>query len=155
MRVRDVVAVVGIVLAFMTIADWKYRHPRELTWLSSDGNFHLGAEYDEIARAIRSGRGFSDPFKVESGPTAWMAPVLPYVLAGLYWVSGDNRETVVELVLLIKALVLVLTGLLVVREGRRIGRVWLTYLVLIAGFATHFHQMFQRTHDVWLARYCQ
>ena len=149
-RLHDVIAVMGIVLAFMTVADWKYSHPQQLTWLRLDCNSHLGAEYNDIARAIRSGRGFSDPFQVESGPTAWMAPVLPYVLAGLYWVSGDNRETVVELVLLIKGLVLVLTGLLVVREGRRIGRVWLAYLVLIAGFATHFHQMFQRTHDVWL-----
>ena len=151
MRVRDVVTVVGTVLAFLAVADWKYHDPQQLTWLRLDSNFHLGTEYDEIARAIRSGRGFSDPFKVESGPTAWMAPVLPYVLAGLYWVFGDNRETVVELVLLIKALVLVLTGLLVVREGRRIGRVWLAYLGSHRRFRdAHFHQMFQRTHDIWL-----
>ncbi len=150
MRIRDLIAVVGIVLAFTAVADFKYRHPDQLEWLRRDNNQHLGAEYDEIARAVRSGRGFSDPFREPSGPTAWMPPVLPYVLAGLYWAADDDRQVVEELIVSIKTLVLVLTGLLVVREGRRLGHPWLTYLILIGGFATHFYRLFQCTHDVWL-----
>lgn len=149
-RARDVLVVGGILLVFMAIADWRFRHPGPSKWLASDVNDHLGAEYDEIARAIRGGRGFADPFCEPSGPTAWMAPVLPYIQAGLYWVTGDDRELVIELVLVIKYLVLLLTGAIIARESRRLGRVWLGYGVFVVGLAAHFHGMFQRTHDEWL-----
>ena len=150
LKVRDLIAVSGIIIVFATIADWRYRHPGDSIWFESDYNVHLGAEYDEIARAIRAGRGFSDPFRVPSGPTAWMPPALPYVLAGLYWVTGDNREIVVEIVICIKCLIVAFTCLIVVRESRRLGRGWLGYVVVVAGLATHFHAMFQRTHDEWI-----
>lgn len=147
---RDVVAVGGILIAFAAVADWRYRHPGESIWFEADYNVHLGAEYDEIARAIRAGRGFSDPFRVQSGPTAWMPPALPYILAGLYWIAGDDREVVVGMVLGVKYLVLAFTCLIVISESRRLGRCWLGYIVVTAGLATHFHAMFQRTHDEWL-----
>ncbi|NLE56483.1 MAG: hypothetical protein GX617_16215 [Lentisphaerae bacterium] len=149
-RIVDIVAVGAILLAFATIADWRYRHPVESRWFDSDYNDHLGAEYDEIAHAIRAGRGFSDPFRTPSGPTAWMAPIMPFTLAGLYWVAGDDRQLVVELVLGIKYAVLLLTGLIVVGEARRLDRQWLGYAVVVVTLATHFHAMFQRTHDEWL-----
>lgn len=149
-KVRDLIAVGGIILAFAAVADWRYRHPGDSIWFEADYNVHLGAEYDEIARAIRAGRGFSDPFRVRSGPTAWMPPALPYILAGLYWLAGDDREVVVEMVVGLKCLILAFTCLIVVREARRLGRSWLGYVVVVAGLATHFHAMFQRTHDEWL-----
>lgn len=44
---------------------------------------HLGAEYFHIARALADGRGFSDPFGEATGPTAWVPPVFPALIAGL------------------------------------------------------------------------
>jgi hypothetical protein len=149
-KVRDALAVGGILLLFMWVADWRFRHPGPSEWLAFDANDHLGAEYDEIARAIRAGRGFSDPFRVPTGPTAWMAPVMPYVLAAIYWASGDDRGVVVEVVLVVKYFVLLLTGIIVTGEARRIGRAWLGHAVFILGLTAHFHGMFQRTHDEWL-----
>ena len=149
-RIRDVVAVAGIVLAFMAVADWRQRHPGPPGWLKNDLNDHLGAEYNEIALAIRSGRGFSDPFRVPSGATAWMPPVLPYFMAGLYWITGDDRGGVVEIIISLKAWVVMLTGLIVIYQARRLGRVWLGYAVLALGLSANFYALFQRTHDVWL-----
>src|ERR1700677_4801040 len=40
---------------------------------------HLGGEHRSIAQALSSGRGFADPFNEPSGPTAWVAPILPVV----------------------------------------------------------------------------
>src|SRR5579871_4832196 len=37
-------------------------------------NAHLGAENWEIAKAIYAGRGYADPFREPTGPTAWMSP---------------------------------------------------------------------------------
>jgi len=47
-----------------------------------------GYETGRIARAIASGRGFSDPFFAQTGPTAWMGPIYPYILAGVFKVFG-------------------------------------------------------------------
>ena len=146
-KARDALAVGGILLLFKWVADWRFRHPGPSEWFAFDANDRLGAEYDEIARAIRAGRGFSDSFRVPTGPTAWMAPVMPSVLAAIYWASGDDREIVVEVVLVVKCFVLLLTGLIVTGEARRIGRAWLRHAVFVLGVTAHFHGMFQRTHD--------
>jgi len=37
----------------------------------------FGYETGGIARAISTGRGFSDPATVGGGPTAWMTPLYP------------------------------------------------------------------------------
>jgi 4-amino-4-deoxy-L-arabinose transferase-like glycosyltransferase len=48
----------------------------------------FGYETGRIARAIATGRGFSDPVTVGGGPTAWMTPVYPYLVAGVFKLFG-------------------------------------------------------------------
>ena len=55
---RDAIAVGGFLILFMLVADWRFRHPDPSQWFAFDPNDHLGAEYDEIARAIRAGPCF-------------------------------------------------------------------------------------------------
>jgi 4-amino-4-deoxy-L-arabinose transferase-like glycosyltransferase len=45
-------------------------------------------ETGHIAYSIASGKGFSSPFQRDSGPTAWLAPVYPYILAGIFKLFG-------------------------------------------------------------------
>jgi 4-amino-4-deoxy-L-arabinose transferase-like glycosyltransferase len=45
-------------------------------------------EAGHIAYSIASGKGFSSPFQKDTGPTAWLAPVYPYLLAGIFKVFG-------------------------------------------------------------------
>jgi len=45
-------------------------------------------ETGHIAYSIASGKGFSSPFQRDSGPTAWFAPVYPYILAGIFKLFG-------------------------------------------------------------------
>ena len=48
-----------------------------------------GAETGAVAAAIAEGRGFSSPLPmVRTGPTAWFAPVYPYLLAGIFILFG-------------------------------------------------------------------
>jgi 4-amino-4-deoxy-L-arabinose transferase-like glycosyltransferase len=51
-------------------------------------HFPFGYETGRIARAIASGRGFSDPLSIQTGATAWMAPLYPYVVAGMFKIFG-------------------------------------------------------------------
>src|SRR5438876_448985 len=77
-----------------------------------NNNNQLGAEYWNIASALVSGRGFADPFQEQTGPTAWMAPVLCWVLAGLHWLAADDKEALVALFVLLQDLALIGTGFL-------------------------------------------
>jgi hypothetical protein len=45
-------------------------------------------ETGHIAYSIATGKGFSSPFQRDTGPTAWLAPVYPYVLAGIFKLFG-------------------------------------------------------------------
>jgi len=53
----------------------------------------FGYETGRIARAIASGRGFSDVADVGSGPTAWMTPLYPYLAAGVFKLFGIYSAT--------------------------------------------------------------
>ncbi len=48
----------------------------------------FGYETGRIARAIALGRGFADPLFGHTGPTAWMTPGYPYLLAGIFKLFG-------------------------------------------------------------------
>jgi MFS family permease len=45
-------------------------------------------ETGHIAYSIANGKGYSSPFQRDSGPTAWLAPVYPLVLAGIFKIFG-------------------------------------------------------------------
>ena len=45
-------------------------------------------ETGNIAYALSEGKGFSNVFRQETGPTAWLTPVYPLLLAGIFRVFG-------------------------------------------------------------------
>jgi 4-amino-4-deoxy-L-arabinose transferase-like glycosyltransferase len=47
-------------------------------------HWRCGGEAGRIARSIVQGEGFSNPLFGKTGPTAWLAPVFPYILAGVF-----------------------------------------------------------------------
>src|SRR5262249_30770970 len=46
-------------------------------------------EAGNIANALAQGRGFSDAFRNPTGPTAWLAPVYPSILAAIFRIFGQ------------------------------------------------------------------
>lgn len=53
-----------------------------------DNGFSFGWEMGRIGRAIALGNGFSDPFDGHTGPTAWEPPLYPYLIAGVFRLTG-------------------------------------------------------------------
>jgi hypothetical protein len=45
-------------------------------------------ESGNIAVSLASGHGFASPFRVDTGPTAWMTPLYPMLLAGIMRIFG-------------------------------------------------------------------
>jgi asparagine N-glycosylation enzyme membrane subunit Stt3 len=71
-----------------------------------------GGEVSQIARSIVLGRGFGNPLGIViTGPTAWLCPVYPYIVAGAYKLAGIYT---VKSRLLLLALNCVFAGLTVV-----------------------------------------
>ncbi len=51
-------------------------------------HWRFGGEAGRIARSITQGQGFSSPLFGNTGPTAWLGPVYPYLLAGIFKLLG-------------------------------------------------------------------
>lgn len=63
------------------------------TYVQQHSRQALGAipflfEPGNIAFSLYSGNGFASPFRVDTGPTAWMTPVYPSLLAGIFHLFG-------------------------------------------------------------------
>src|SRR5258706_6341522 len=51
-------------------------------------HFGFGWETGRIARSIAEGNGFSSAIHGTTGPTAWVAPLYPYLVAGVFRLFG-------------------------------------------------------------------
>lgn len=68
-------------IAYMTLAHtYRFRPYQD--------HFHFGWEMGRIGRALASGYGYADPFAGHTGPTAWVPPLYPLLLAGVFKIFG-------------------------------------------------------------------
>ncbi len=51
-------------------------------------HFPFGYEMGRIARALATGYGYADPFYGHTGPTTWVTPLYPLLLAGVFKLFG-------------------------------------------------------------------
>jgi len=113
----------------------------------------FGEPYN-IARALHRGEGFANPFGDRVGPTAWVAPVYPAILAGLLWLGDGDRDRVTAGLICFHVLVLMGTGILVLALARQTTqRLGVTVLGVVFFLATlyHFRYWFQHVDDPWLS----
>ena len=54
----------------------------------AEDHLQFGWEMGRIARALVTGFGYADPFTGHSGPTAWVPPLYPLLLAGVFKIFG-------------------------------------------------------------------
>jgi 4-amino-4-deoxy-L-arabinose transferase-like glycosyltransferase len=64
-------------------------------------HWRLGGEAGRIARSIAQGEGFSNPLFGKTGPTTWLAPAFPFLLAAIFKIFGvySNTSAIVALTL--------------------------------------------------------
>jgi len=86
----------------------------------SRDHWHFGYETGRIARSIVQGKGFSSPLFAETGPTAWMSPVYPYLVASVFKVFGIYTTASAVVLLSLNALTSALTCIPIFFIARRI-----------------------------------
>lgn len=69
----------------------------------------FGYETGRIARSVATGHGFGNPLFAPSGPSAWIAPVYPLLLAGLFKIFGVYSTASAVMILFFNSLVTALT----------------------------------------------
>jgi 4-amino-4-deoxy-L-arabinose transferase-like glycosyltransferase len=79
----------------------------------------FGCEVGRIARSIYDGQGFSSPLYHPTGPTAWMTPAYPYMVAGIFKVFGLYTKSAAWAALTLNALFSALTCVPIFYLARR------------------------------------
>ncbi len=83
------------------------------------GHWRFGWETGMLARSIALGQGFSSPFTLNTGPSAWMSPLYPGLLAGIFRLFGLFTPASAIAILTFNSLVSALTCIPVYFIARR------------------------------------
>lgn len=87
-------------------------------------HFQFGWEMGRLARSIAQGRGFSSPTDMDSGPSAWTAPIYPYILAGVFKLFGIYTHASAWVILTFNSIFSALTCWTLYRISDRIYGPW-------------------------------
>jgi 4-amino-4-deoxy-L-arabinose transferase-like glycosyltransferase len=93
------ITLVALTLRLVAVG-FLYRH----TWNDFENHLLFGFETGRIARSIAAGHGYGNPMFIETGATAWMTPVYPYLLAGVFKLFGIYSRTSALVILSLNAL---------------------------------------------------
>lgn len=139
-----------VIALVLRVAVMLYVYPMQLD--PARDHWAFGFETGRIARAIATGRGFSDPLFAPTGPTAWMTPVYPYIVAGVFKVFGVFSKTSALVILCFNALTSALTCLPIFFFARRTFNertgLWAGWFWTFFPYAIYWPV--QRIWDTWL-----
>ena len=97
---------------------WEYQHPRSRQALST---IPFLLEPGNIAYSLAAGKGFSSPFRADTGPTAWTTPVYPLLVAGIFRLFGVYTFPSYVAAVLLNILFSTLACVPMFFAGKRIG----------------------------------
>lgn len=122
-------------LAVLTIGH-TYRFP------AIKDHFSFGWETGRLARSIASGEGFSSPFDGRTGPSAWVAPLYPYFLAGVFKLFGTYTNTSAWIALAVNCVFSALTCIPIYFIGKELFEAkvakWSVWLWALAPFSIYW-----------------
>ena len=138
-----------------TMLDLKYSDPLTVYFppfasrSHASNHGHLGAEYWHVAESLCRGDGYSSPFGIASGPTAWMPPALPTLLAGIHYTVGQDKKITTAVYVTLNLLVFAWVAWQVARASmsdNRLVNAFIPISILVV-YLANFNDNFQRTHD--------
>jgi hypothetical protein len=78
-------------------------------------------ESGNIAASLATGHGFGSPFRVDTGPTAWMPPVYPWLVSEIFRIFGVRTYGAFLAALTLNILASALTCVPIYFAGKRLG----------------------------------
>jgi len=123
---RRIVDFLGGHFLFVVIVSYAIIHLLHFHFSSPPlGEFYFWAgESGSIASSIVQGKGFANPYpQVETGPSAWAAPLFPYLLAAIFRAVGTKTVAAAYLGIVLQCLLYA-------------GTLWLLYRIVQRTFST-------------------
>ncbi len=93
---------------------------RSYHFRTSDDNFSFGWEIGRVAYSLATGHGFSSPFGGATGPSAWNAPIYPWIVALAFRLFGVYSHAAAFALLTFNSIFAALTAWPIVRIARRV-----------------------------------
>jgi 4-amino-4-deoxy-L-arabinose transferase-like glycosyltransferase len=83
--------------------------------------FPAGGIYEDVSIAMRlaTGQGFSSPFGLDTGPTAWIAPGYPFLISTVFKAFGVYSTTSMVVILGLQCAMAGATGITIYALGKR------------------------------------
>jgi hypothetical protein len=85
----------------------------------------LAQETGNIAYSLVTGKGYSSPFRSNTGPTAWLPPVYPVLIAGIFLICGPLSMASLNASILLNIACSAGTCIPIFFIGKRVGGVTL------------------------------
>jgi|HubBroStandDraft_1064217.scaffolds.fasta_scaffold02069_9 hypothetical protein len=115
-------------------------------------HWEFGFEIGKIAYSIANGHGFSNPYWIETGPTALITPVFPYLMSSVFLLFGAYTKAAALAVLTFNSLVSALTCIPIFFLARNsfglrtaVGAVWtwafFPYAVYFSANSMWYHSL--------------
>jgi GT2 family glycosyltransferase/4-amino-4-deoxy-L-arabinose transferase-like glycosyltransferase len=124
-----------VLIAFLVRVGWiAVAHTYRIR--TTENNFGFGFETGRIAYSLANGMGFSSPFGGNTGPSAWTAPVYPWIVSLAFRAFGSYSQAAAFVMLSFNSIFAALTSWTIYRTARRIfsptvaiwaGWVWALY----------------------------
>ena len=95
------VAITLVALALRLVAVRLYYNS---TWNEYEDHLWFGFETGRIARSIAEGHGYGNPLSVQTGPTAWLTPAYPYLVAVVFKLLGVYSKASALVILSVNSL---------------------------------------------------
>lgn len=122
----------------------------------TEDHFQFGWEMGRIARALVTGYGYADPFSGHTGPTTWVAPLYPLLLAGVFKIFGVYTLRSAWVILTINSFFSALTTLTTYEiaarcYGRRVA-IWAAWIWALYPAAMQYsvRWVWEMTLSTWL-----
>jgi hypothetical protein len=145
---------VPVLVAFiLRLAVIGFLYPEQLD--PARDHWQFGYESGRIARSIVLGKGFSSPLFGDTGPTAWMTPAYPCLVALVFKAFGIYTKTSALFLLSLNAIVSALTCVpvfFIARRsfGERVAR-WSVWAWAFFPYGIYFPA--ERIWETWLATF--
>lgn len=105
-------------------------------------HWKFAGEAGRIARSLAEGQGYANPFFADTGPTAWLAPVFPALLADDFKVLGVYTKAAARAIISLDCLIAALTCIPVFLIARQTfgysAALWAGWIWALFPYSIHF-----------------
>ena len=139
-----------VVLYWLAIVVGSYWGHRSGHWTTLP---MFGWENGAIAENLVRGQGFAGAIDHNSGPTAWMPPLLPWIYSLIFWLFGIRTQAAIVAAFGLKSLAMALTLqqlLALLRKTEWKAQRWILYLLSFVFLWLDQLRTFYELEDVWL-----